>query len=293
MRFARIATTLVSLLWCVVASAQSTSFKYVSINYPNSVTTNAFGINNYNSIVGAYQTAAGGVHGFKYNGGHFTSYSVPGAIRTIIQGISDTGDMVGWYATSSTSFHGFLYHAGHYTTIDVPGNVHGTFAMGINKQGTIVGRWLDVAGNYHGFTWIHGAITKYDLNGDVTSLNGISNLGVIVGQNLNSDFWRSFLKTGSDVDYLFPVPSSDNEAYGVNGHGDVVGCSTADASGYVVYTVEVNEGSESTEKMKKPILLTYPGALQTCASGINYNRSIVGSFTDSKQHLQGFLAVPQ
>ena len=292
MRFARIATILLTLACSIALSAQSSTFSYVAINYPNSVTTNAFGINNYNSIVGAYQTAAGGVHGFKYNGGHFTSYDVPGATRTIIQGISDTGDMVGWYATSSTSFHSFLYHAGHYTTIDVPGNVHGTFAMGINKQGTVVGRWLDVAGNYHGFIWTNGAITKYDLNTETTSLNGISNLGVIVGQALDQDFWRSFSKSGSDVDFL-TAPSSDNEAYGVNGHGDVVGCFTAGANGYVIYTPEANEGPESTEKMKAPVYLTYPGALQTCASGINYARSIVGSFTDSHQHLQGFLAIPQ
>lgn len=295
MRIARFAATAVSLLWCIVASAQSTTFKYVPINYPNSVTTNAYGINNYNSIVGSYQAAAGGVHGFKYSGRDFTRYDVPGATNTIIHGISDTGDMVGWYTTSSTSFHGFLYHAGHYTTIDVPGNVHGTFAMGINKQGTIVGGWRDVSGNYHGFTWINGAVTKYDLGGDSTSLNGISNLGVIVGQKLNSGFWRSFLKSGSEVDYLFPgtLPSSDNEAYSVNGHGDVVGCSTGAGEGYVVYTVEANEGSDATEKMKKPVFIAYPGALQTCSSGINYNRSIVGSFTDSHRHLQGFLAVGQ
>ena len=293
MRIVHLTAVVFIVAACAIASAQSTSFKFVSINYPNSVTTSANGINNYGSIVGAYQASSGGVHGFKVNNGHFSHYDVPGAIATVIQGISDTGDMVGWYQTSDRQYHGFRYHAGVYTKIDVPGATHGTQAMAINKNGTVVGRWLDVVGNYHGFTWVHGAITKFDLNGYATSLNGISNLGVIVGQVYSGDAWRSFLKSGSDVDYLIDPRESDNEAYGVNGHADVVGCAVASGAGYVLYKVEANEGSESNEALPKRVQVAYPGALQTCATGINYNRAIVGTYTDGQQHQQGFLAVGQ
>lgn len=293
MRMTQIAATMLSLAWCVIASAQSTTFKYVAINYPNSSSTVANGINNYNAIVGSYQTSSGGVHGFKLRSGNFSRYDVPGAVKTVIQGISDTGDMVGWYTTPSQVTRGFLYHAGKYTTIDVPGNGSGTYPMGINKSGTVVGRWLDAGGNYHGFLWVQDKITKYDLNGGVTSLNGISNPGIIAGQNLNLDFWRAFLKKGSDVDYLFRAAYSDTEAYGINGRADVVGCFNSYATGFIVYHVESNEGSEPSEQMHKPILLRFPGALQTCATGINYNRAVVGSFTDGRQHQHGFLAVPQ
>lgn len=211
--------------------------------------------------------------------------------RTVVQGISDNGDMAGWYTSSSQQYHGFYYHGGTFTTIDVPGATHGTMAMGINKNGAIVGRWLDVVGNYHGFVWMHGVVQKFDIHGDATSLNGISNLGVIVGQDFSGDFWRSFLKAGADVDYLIDPREADNEAFGVNGRADVVGCAVASAQGYVLFNVEKNEASEASESLPKRTQIAYPNALQTCATGINYNRAIVGTYTDAHLHQQGFLAI--
>ena len=40
------------------------SFDFTTIDVPNSVTTNAFGINNRGQIVGLYVDASGATHGF-------------------------------------------------------------------------------------------------------------------------------------------------------------------------------------------------------------------------------------
>ena len=185
MRYGFCASILLAAATSLVASAQSTSFKFVSINYPGSLTTVASGINNYGSIVGSYQTSTPGVHGFKLSSGHFTRIDVPGAQRTVVEGISDTGDMVGWYTTtpSGQDYRGFYYHAGKFTTINVPGAAHGTMAMGINKNGLVVGHWLDVPGNYHGFTWWARDFHQVRPQWESHILNGVSNLGVFVDRH--------------------------------------------------------------------------------------------------------------
>ena len=77
-------------------------------------------INNRGQVLGDYEDARGGCHGFLWYKGRLTTIDVPGAPTQAI-GLDDRGRVAGTYIDAGGAFHGFLYDRGTYTTIDVPG----------------------------------------------------------------------------------------------------------------------------------------------------------------------------
>ncbi len=51
--------------------------------------------------------------------------------------------------------------------------------------------------------------------------------------------------------------------------------------------------TESSESFPKTMALKFPNATNTCTKSINYARSIVGTYQDSRYVNHGFLAIPQ
>jgi hypothetical protein len=288
-----IMATLVFALFVAGSFAQtrtSVTYKYTPVDYPGTATTSANGINNGNIIVGSYLDSSNVSHGFKYANGAFTGLNFPGAATTTPMGISDTGDVVGSYQLSNGSnspVHGFLLHNGNFTTIDDP-KTSGAILVGINKSGTIVGN------GYDGFVYQNGTFTY--LNAPLqagetayTQLNGINNLGQVVGQVFSGDNWRGFWvpTNGSDYDFFQPIFSLDNQVTGINGRGDIVGCHDSNDP-FIAFNVEGTEGSESTEKFPNNIEpLPNPIGATSCPHSINFARLIVG-FAGG----HGYLAVP-
>jgi hypothetical protein len=80
--------------------------------------TEPFGCNNENQIVGSFTDAAGGVHGFIFTDGRFVQFDAPGSSQTtafgvagtIINGINDRGDIVGFFSDGA-KVHGFARFA--------------------------------------------------------------------------------------------------------------------------------------------------------------------------------------
>ncbi len=211
------------------ASAQastSVNYNYANIAFPGATLTSANGINNSNIIVGSYLDSADYIHGFVYRQGRYTAVNFPGASATEVLGINDFGDIVGVYQVPGPlNFHGFLRHNGTFKSIDTPAAEFGTKAFGINNDGTIVGSYDDA----HGFIYREGSYKTLDapqLPGEQpnTQLNGISNLGWIVGQVLTGGIWRGFWIVSEDFDFLEPPGYADSQVTGVNGRGDIVGC---------------------------------------------------------------------
>jgi uncharacterized membrane protein len=263
------------------------SFQFVSIDFPGASDTTATGINNSGVIVGSY-TLNGVIHGYKLVNGHFTTINFPGAVSTQVNGINTNGDIAGTYfpAAINTS-HGFLLHKGVFKSLSFPG-AHQTSANGVNNALKIVGQ-----ADNDGFTWQNGAFHRFkapsNANG-TTALNGISNLGLIVGQVFDLDNWRAFLLNGSDLDLLQPGGALDNMARGVNGRGDVVGCHAA--SGFLIFHPEAGESStDKPDTFPTLISVNFPGASNSCNNSINYSQSIVGTYSDSGFHNHGFLAI--
>jgi probable HAF family extracellular repeat protein len=82
---------------------------FTKLNFPNSSSTAAFGINNNSEIVGSYTDASGAMHGFHYSKGTWTSILDPNGIGiTLVNGINDKGTIVGFYAISGTVNTGFV-----------------------------------------------------------------------------------------------------------------------------------------------------------------------------------------
>jgi probable HAF family extracellular repeat protein len=100
-------------------------------------TTDAFGVNDMDQIVGRYQDATG-LHGFLLSGGTYTTLNDPLAtMGTDAYGINATGQIVGYY-TNATGDQGFLLSGGTYTTLDDPLASGFTFAFGINSSGRVL-----------------------------------------------------------------------------------------------------------------------------------------------------------
>jgi uncharacterized membrane protein len=282
-------TRFVSLLFVLFAAlvpvaisqtSVSVTYDYASLKFPNAPVTNVNGINNSNVIVGYYYDSQYFVHGFIYRAGKYTAVNFPGATMTEVLGINDNSDVVGMYQKPGTlNFHGFLRHNGVFTTLNDPSAKIGTMAFGINNGGTIVGTY----DNHQGFVYQNGAyrtLNAPQLAGEPhqTQLNGINNLGAIVGQVFTNGIWRGFWITNNQIHYVEASGSVDSEANGINGHGDIVGCHDVQ-SGFVSFL--------ATSAAKYPAQQT----VVSCAAAINYARVAVGTYsTLSKSY--GFLAAP-
>jgi probable HAF family extracellular repeat protein len=81
--------------------------KFRQIDYPGSLQTEAFGINDAGDIVGRYLDANGVNHGFLLSDGEFTSIDSAGP-NTFAWGINSKGNIVGWaFPTATDGFIGF------------------------------------------------------------------------------------------------------------------------------------------------------------------------------------------
>jgi probable HAF family extracellular repeat protein len=99
------------------------------------------GINNKEVVVGWYFDVFGNKHGFRREGGVYTTLDYPGAFWTTANGINSHGQIVGAYGTSDGDSHGFLLNYGVYSTHDFP-NTIGNQLTGINDD-------LDLVGSYN------------------------------------------------------------------------------------------------------------------------------------------------
>jgi hypothetical protein len=277
----------------------SSTYRYVAINFPGASSTVASGINNVGEIVGFFTTGVANCqfgstickfHGFKLKNKVFTRIEIAGATNTRVLGVNDAGDVVGDYQTSDGHIHGFLlHHTGALQKINQSGSIF-TSAAGVNNSLTVVG-----TGEVSGFIWKNGVFTKLDITnhtvgGESETIHGISNLGVIVGDLFRQDFQNGWQKSGTDLDVFQRIQGSDTHINGVNGRDDLVGEGPGIGSGFVSFHQESGETGEQSEALK-PVRIHFPGSFSTSPLSINYAQAIVGSYNDSNQVAHGFLAV--
>lgn len=269
---------------CFSQSSMSVAYEYASVSFPGASVTNVNGINNSNVMVGSYFDSQDVVHGFIYREGKFTAVNFPGATETEVLGINDNDDVVGTYQMPGPlNFHGFLKRGTTFIAIDDPDATFGTMAFGINKAGMIVGSY----DNASGFTYENGSyqtVNAPQLAGEShqTQLNGINNLGWVVGQVFTGGIWRGFWIVNGKLHFLEPATSTDNQATGINGHEDVVGCHDTQV-GFLSFAVQHYSGLAGNFPPEQ--------VLTSCATAINYARVVVGSFFTVKNS-NGFVAVP-
>jgi probable HAF family extracellular repeat protein len=134
--------------------------RFTSVDFPDSVTTDAWKITDSGDIVGDWSTNGNFyVHGYILHAGQFTSFDFPDARLTASRKINASGQMVGLYqskllngGTSSPGReHGFVLVNDSYSGFDFPGAGQ-TDGNAINDSGLIVGDYVDSSGNQHGYT---------------------------------------------------------------------------------------------------------------------------------------------
>jgi hypothetical protein len=288
-------------------------FTYQTVDIPGATSTPVRGINSTNEIVGFYRTTSlssctdydlkvpnCAQHGFKIVSGVLTKLDVPNSVSTVITGVNDFGDLVGYYQNSDGSYHGFLWlHTNTIETLDMSNNQGlPTVPMGVNKSLKVAGGlWqINAGGTFAlgGFVWVNGTFQHRNLGTagctNCTSVNGISNNGIIVGQTFRNDFWNAFLKVGKDNDFW--TQTGDTFATGVNNNTDVVGIGTS-SNGWFAKHIELNEGTNDGVEVT-PLLLKVidPSATTgTLPFGLNAARTVVGAYGDSTG-MHGFIATP-
>src|SRR5579884_104814 len=128
-------------------------------------------INNFGSIVGAYNTSSG-TNGFKrWSNGGTVKLGFPGASSTFPASINDNGMIVGSYFVGPSGVqlpqNGFVYFQGNWATLNYPNSLF-TDLVGVSNKGVIVGNVSDLDLSF-----------LYE-NGEFKTIVGPNGVGVVV-----------------------------------------------------------------------------------------------------------------
>jgi uncharacterized membrane protein len=138
--------------------------RFVRLDVPGALATQATGINSHAQVVGQYWDVAGRVHGFVWERGRFTSIDAPGSAGTSLSDLNDRGQLLGARAEPDGTIRGFVRDRGRYTSFAAP-DAAITAPLGINNRGRIVGAaYRNPTASAEGFQLTHG------VGGPVTSL---------------------------------------------------------------------------------------------------------------------------
>ncbi len=208
----------------LVAFSRSTAGKFTVFEAPNSSFTwfnsrNLAGVN-----VGSYLDNRGiqHVHGFAQSASGFVEVDYPKATHSWLYGINSAGVVVGAFA-KGTTVKGFELDNGKYTIIRYPASPS-TRPQAINDNGAVVGSYSDGT-LFHGFTRQHGSYTAIDYPNSRfgTILNGVNNIGVMVGNHLSADRAFGFIyKNGIFANIVF-TGAKNATAGGINNNGLISG----------------------------------------------------------------------
>jgi hypothetical protein len=169
----------------------------------------AFGINDYDQIVGQYTTAAGTSPGFvRLNAKTYLTINAPSGPNIVFaQSISSTGQIVGYYVGNDGQDHGFVANirsarngvitatpVGDPHIPAVAGEPGATFVfsqiLSVNDHGIAVGYYGDSTTSQHGFfyntktgvyTFLDDPRAAFNAGVEVTQITGITNSGEIAG----------------------------------------------------------------------------------------------------------------
>jgi hypothetical protein len=184
--------------------------------------TEAFVINNNDTIVGIYDDTAGIIHGYLVTPTTGQSIDYPGASETRPSKINDSGLVVGYYFDAAGIPHGFSFKDGQYSSIDFPG-AFDTAAYGVNRFGDIVGAYDGADFNTHGFLLRQGVFSTIDLPFKHTTIaTAINSAGTIVGftaQYFGFDPFQGFLIGGKRNSAINFPGSNEVQPWDLNDQG--------------------------------------------------------------------------
>ncbi len=181
---------------------------FSTYDFPGSLRTVFYGLNNAGQAVGYYDDPDRISHGLIVQNGEFTQFDFPGAAKTQIFGISETGQPAGNIIDDAGVSHGFMGDA----LVDFPGAAT-TYADHVNAGGVLVGSYIDADGVYHGYMRrLDGSFTNIEFPGmppilEFLFVNAINDAGVTVFRaKVEDDVARSYvlMPNGEPMELRFP-----------------------------------------------------------------------------------------
>ena len=216
-----------------------------ALQFPGSVSTEGWNINQDGSVVGYYDTTDGRRHGFiakptaqvedpsvivpTLSSFTFESIDVPGIDFLAVAASSDFQDYAGYTKSADGEKEvAFTLIDGVFMTYDFPGSQK-THFYALGNDGRAAGHYQDSVGRYHGVILENGELQQYDFPDAVeTQIFGISDVtGVLTGNFIDA----SGVRRGFSGDEIIEYPgAAATYADFVNEIGIVVG-SYIDADG--------------------------------------------------------------
>ena len=220
-----------------------------------------------------------------YGQQNYVNENFPGAQQTQVTGINDSGTTVGFYADAAGDNFGFVLKQGIWTAVINP-NTTGTVnqLLGLNNKGVAVGFYTDAKGNAHAykFNFHTDVFSPIDIPGATSATaTGINASDDVSGFYTKAGVTYGFLLKGGVVTSFSAGGSSNTMAFGINNSDVIVGSWAG--KGTVVHGFIWANGSATT--------LDDPnGKGTTTLNGINSVGDVVGFYTDSMNHVDGFVA---
>ncbi len=212
----------------------------VELQFPESISTEGWNINQDGSVVGYYDRADGRRCGFiarpvgalalqpTFSNYTFESIDVPGIEFLALTASSDFEDYAGYTkSTEGQKMVAFTLIDGVFTTYAFP-NAENTYFYALSNDGRAAGHYQDSEGFYHGVILEKGVLMQYDFPGAVeTKIYGISDeTGALTGNFTDAQGVRR----GFTGDTVIEVPGASETFADFVAAGRLVG-SYVDADG--------------------------------------------------------------
>ncbi len=260
-----------------------------ALDFPRSLYSQAFGVNDQGVIVGASGNCTvpsalssnppQPCKGFVLRGDEFSDLYPPGAVESSPHGVNSMGKVVGAYCLppgcQAGHAQGYLWTGNAFVSINRPGATE-TRAMSINDAGEIVGYWQDTSG-IHGFI-LRQQTSFSDLNvpGAIsgTTPEGLNNRGDVVGCFSDASRVHGFAIINGALSTIDHPGATDTCLTGINDHGHMIGFWWSALPG----TPTHEHGFLKIGTTFTPIDVPYAGTTGTVPSGINNKRQVVGYY---------------
>jgi len=199
---------------------------FTSENFPNSISTQVFGITNAGDTAGFYVDNSDVNHGFLNTNGVFSTVDFPGTTFDQILGLNNKGQAAGYFMTGNQQtafiFNPFLPVGGQFTPLSLPGSGQAT---GINDLGQVSGFFATGTNTDDGFLLSAGKLTILSFPGaTVTEASGLNNLGQVVGfYNDAAGNPHGFIYSKGVYTSLDDPGATQTTVNGINNFGQIVG----------------------------------------------------------------------
>jgi uncharacterized membrane protein len=246
----------------------------IPIEFPGSIRTVAWGINNLGQIVGDYEDPMrAAAHGFLLKQDGYTIIDAPNAIgATTVYDINDEGNLVGTYDLLAHGYH--QDSSGVFKNIDHPEAVRYTGeVIGSNNLSQIVGTYFDADGMIKGFLRDGGVFTPISVrDSQETYPYNINDHGQIVGYSVAGDIAHGFLLFNGDYTPIDRDNAQETLALDIDNSGQIVGQFIDDFG--IHGFLRDSSGNFTT--------IDHPDAtIFTTVTGINDSGQMIGDYGDN------------